>query len=67
MGASNKIRVVRAGSIGTTVNSNKSRREESVKDLPEPAPRKLSDDDVKTLREAGFGELAEMVEPYVSR
>jgi hypothetical protein len=39
----------------------------SVRDLPEPKPTKLSSADVKTLEDAGFGKLAKMVEPYVSR
>ena len=42
------------------------RMREAVRDLPDVEPRKLTKEDVKTLRDAGLNEVAEVAEIYVS-
>ena len=37
----------------------------AVRDLPDPEPRELTEDDLTTLRDAGLGELAELGKRYV--
>lgn len=39
----------------------------AVRDLPEPKPTRLSQRDLRVLREAGFKKLAKLAEPYAAR
>jgi hypothetical protein len=54
------------GRSADEVQAERSRRmQEAVRDLPDPERRKLTREDVETLRKADLGDLAEIAERYV--